>query len=80
MLGRGAVPDIAGALSGGNSCRVLKQIVFISFDVIQGDLKQYLRNHGKDSEHQIPSEYVLLWCYQLTSALKHLHMNKLTHP
>lgn len=57
--------------------RSLESIPFLLLQELcpQGDLKGYLREHGRSSEQQI-----LVWCFQLTSALKHLHVNKLTHP
>ncbi|XP_049818372.1 uncharacterized protein LOC109603335 isoform X2 [Aethina tumida] len=47
----------------------------------QGDLKKYLRQNKSKSENSILStEYPLIWCCQLTSALKFLHENNVTHP
>ncbi|KAG5871594.1 hypothetical protein JTB14_010719 [Gonioctena quinquepunctata] len=46
----------------------------------QGDLKGYLRSKKSNAENFLSSEYPLLWCCQLTSALKHLHDNNVLHP
>nr|CAI5819803.1 unnamed protein product [Callosobruchus analis] len=46
----------------------------------QGDLKAYLRANKANAEKLLSGEYPLLWCCQLTSALKFLHHNKICHP
>ncbi|VEN45721.1 unnamed protein product [Callosobruchus maculatus] len=46
----------------------------------QGDLKAYLRSNKANAEKLLAGEYPLLWCCQLTSALKFLHNNKIYHP
>ncbi|XP_063919861.1 uncharacterized protein LOC135134908 isoform X2 [Zophobas morio] len=45
-----------------------------------GDLKNYLRKNKSTAETLLSTEHPLLWCCQLSSALKHLHENRLTHP
>ncbi|CAH1955895.1 unnamed protein product [Acanthoscelides obtectus] len=46
----------------------------------QGDLKAYLRANKANAGKLLAGEYPLLWCCQLTSALKFLHENKICHP
>ncbi|XP_023311897.1 uncharacterized protein LOC108913857 isoform X2 [Anoplophora glabripennis] len=46
----------------------------------QGDLKNYLRSKKENVEQLLSTDYPLLWCCQLTSGLKHLHSNGVTHP
>ncbi|CAH1170022.1 unnamed protein product [Phaedon cochleariae] len=46
----------------------------------KGDLKAYLLSNKSHPENVLSTEYPLLWCCQLTSALKHLHDNNITHP
>ncbi|XP_074032381.1 uncharacterized protein isoform X3 [Leptinotarsa decemlineata] len=46
----------------------------------QGDLKGYLRSRKPHAESFLTSDYPLLWCCQITSALKHLHDNNISHP
>ncbi|XP_044259276.1 uncharacterized protein LOC123007849 isoform X2 [Tribolium madens] len=46
----------------------------------QGDLKNYLRQNKSNAEKLLSTEYPLVWCCQLSSALKFLHENRLSHP
>jgi hypothetical protein len=46
----------------------------------QGNLKNYLRQNVSTTDKLLSTEYPLIWCCQLSSALKHLHENRLTHP
>ncbi|KAJ8919683.1 hypothetical protein NQ315_006211, partial [Exocentrus adspersus] len=46
----------------------------------RGDLKNYLRSKKENVDQLLSTDYPLLWCCQLTSALKHLHSNRVTHP
>ncbi|KAJ8941343.1 hypothetical protein NQ318_004787 [Aromia moschata] len=46
----------------------------------QGDLKGYLKTKADNPDGLFFTDYPLHWCYQLTSALKHLHDNKIVHP
>lgn len=46
----------------------------------KGDLKQYLLSQKASGEKFLTSELPLRWCWQLASALKHLHFFKLAHP
>ncbi|XP_056647700.1 uncharacterized protein LOC130452439 [Diorhabda sublineata] len=45
----------------------------------QGDLKAYLRSQKTDADQFLSTEYPLLWCYQLTSALKYIHEHDIVH-
>ncbi|CAG9854337.1 unnamed protein product [Phyllotreta striolata] len=45
----------------------------------QGDLKRYLQSNKAEPEKLLSTEYPLLWCCQLTSALKHLHERNIVH-
>ncbi|EEZ99620.2 uncharacterized protein LOC103313170 isoform X2 [Tribolium castaneum] len=46
----------------------------------QGDLKNYLRQNKPTADKLLSTEYPLVWCCQLSSALKFLHENRLSHP
>ncbi|XP_072377014.1 uncharacterized protein [Diabrotica undecimpunctata] len=46
----------------------------------QGDLKVYLKSQKANAEQFLSTDYPLLWCHQLTSALKHLHEHDIVHP
>jgi serine/threonine protein kinase len=39
-----------------------------------------LRQNVSTTDKLLSTEYPLIWCCQLSSALKHLHENRLTHP
>nr|XP_022912483.1 uncharacterized protein PF11_0213-like isoform X2 [Onthophagus taurus] len=46
----------------------------------EGDLKKYLRSMKPTKEKFLSTDLPLLWCYQLTQALKFLHEQKVPHP
>lgn len=46
----------------------------------KGDLKRCLRENKDNRELLLSSELPLRWCCQLSSAVKHLHNQKIVHP
>ncbi|CAG9826204.1 unnamed protein product [Diabrotica balteata] len=46
----------------------------------KGDLKVYLKSQKANAEQFLSTDYPLLWCHQLASALKHLHEHDIVHP
>ncbi|KAK5642085.1 hypothetical protein RI129_008252 [Pyrocoelia pectoralis] len=45
-----------------------------------GDLKKYLLDNQSSAEKMLNSDLPLLWSCQISSAMKHLHDHRLTHP
>lgn len=63
----------------GRSLDTIPMLVLQEY-IPNGDLKKYLKSQKNAQQHFLNSDYPLLWSYQLTSGLKHLHENGCVHP